>query len=63
MKLLCVRSFSMCKNKDMYWRTSRIAAIRAGVENEEDIRYVGNMKFSGSLFEQLEERLGLSAYP
>lgn len=43
----------------VYFLTSRMAAIRAGVESEEDIRDVGNMKFSGSLFEQLEERFGI----
>lgn len=43
----------------VYFLTSRMAAIRAGMENEADIRYVGDMKFSGSLFEQLEERFGI----
>lgn len=43
----------------LYFMTSRIAAIRAGMENEEDIQYVAGMKFSGSLQEQLEERFGL----
>lgn len=43
----------------VYFLTSRMAAIRAGMESEEDIRYVGNMKFSGNLFEQLEERFGI----
>ncbi len=43
----------------VYFLTSRMAAIRAGMESEEDIRYVGNMKFSGSLFRQLEERFGI----
>ncbi|MDE5718697.1 MAG: hypothetical protein K2I53_13990 [Lachnospiraceae bacterium] len=42
-----------------YFLTSRMAAIRAGMESETDIRYVGDMKFSGSLFEQLEERFGI----
>ena len=42
-----------------YFLTSRTAAIRAGVENEEDIRYVGEMKFSGSLQKQLEKRFGI----
>ncbi len=43
----------------VYFLTSRMAAIRAGMENEEDIRYVGDMKFSGSLFKQLEDRFGI----
>lgn len=43
-----------------YFLTSRIAAIRAGVENEEDIRSVGEMKFSGSLKKQMQERFGIS---
>ncbi|MCM1123834.1 MAG: hypothetical protein NC416_14720 [Eubacterium sp.] len=43
----------------VYFLTSRMAAIRAGMENEEDIRYVGDMKFSGSLYEQLAERFGI----
>lgn len=43
----------------VYFLTSRMAAIRAGMENEADIRYVGDMKFSGSLFEQLEKRFGI----
>lgn len=43
----------------VYFLTSRMAAIRAGMENEGDIRYVGNMKFTGSLYRQLEERFGI----
>lgn len=43
----------------VYFLTSRTAAIRAGMETEEDIRYVGEMKFSGSLKRQMEERFGL----
>ena len=43
----------------IYFLTSRTAAIRAGMENEEDIRYVGEMKFSGSLREQLKKRFGV----
>ena len=42
-----------------YFLTSRSAAIRAGIESEDDIRYVGEMKFSGTLREQLRERFGL----
>ncbi len=44
----------------VYFLTSRFAAIRAGLENEEDIRYVEEMRFSGSLQEQLRERFEIS---
>lgn len=44
----------------VYFLTSRSAAIRAGMEREEDIRYVEEMRFSGSLQEQLRERFGIS---
>ena len=43
-----------------YFLTSRFAAIRAGMESEEDIRYVEEMRFSGSLQEQLQERFGIA---
>ncbi|MBD5478591.1 MAG: hypothetical protein HDR08_07125 [Lachnospiraceae bacterium] len=43
-----------------YFLTSRIAAIRAGVEKEDDILYVDNMKFSGSLQDGLKERFGIT---
>ena len=43
----------------VYFLTSRIAAIRAGIENEDDIKYVQEMKFSGTLQEELEERFGI----
>lgn len=43
----------------IYFLTSRTAAIRAGMENGEDISYVGEMKFSGSLREQLKKRFGV----
>lgn len=46
-------------DSSVYFLTSRIAVVRAGVENEEDIRYVGSMKFAGSLKEQLQERFGI----
>lgn len=42
-----------------YFLTSRTAAIRAGVEDEEDIEYVNEMKFSGTIEEQLQERFGI----
>lgn len=43
----------------VYFLTSRMAAVRAGVESEEDIVYVEEMNFSGSLPEQLEKRFGI----
>lgn len=48
------------KLSSVYFLTSRMAAVRAGVEDAEDIHYVGAMKFSGSLTEQLRERFGIS---
>lgn len=46
--------------KSVYFLTSRFAAIRAGLETEEDLRYVEEMRFSGSLQEQLRERFGIT---
>ncbi len=46
--------------ESIYFLTSRTAAIRAGIENEEDIEYVNGMKFSGTIEEQLQERFGIS---
>lgn len=43
----------------IYFLTSRTASIRAGVESIDDIKYVQEMKFSGSLQEQLRERFGI----
>ena len=43
----------------VYFLTSRTAALRAGIENTDDIIYAEQMKFSGSLQEQLEERFGI----
>lgn len=40
----------------VYFLTSRTAAVRAGMETAEDICYVENMRFSGSLQEQLKKR-------
>ncbi len=44
----------------VYFLTSRTAAIRAGIENEDDIKYVGEMKFGGTVEEELQERFGIS---
>ncbi len=54
----------LARDRDMvsvYFLTSRTAAIRAGMRNVEDIRYVEKMKFSGSLQEQLVKRFGVTA--
>lgn len=42
-----------------YFLTSRTAAIRAGMESKEDIRYVADMNFTGSLEKQLMVRFGI----
>ena len=44
-----------------YFLTSRIAATRAALDSREDIRYVEDMRFSGTLQEQLEKRFGIKA--
>lgn len=53
----------LCHREDstVYFLVSRTAAIRAGVKDEEDIRYVDEMKFSGTLEECLKERFGIDA--
>lgn len=43
----------------IYFMTSRIAAIRAGIRCKEDIDYVNNMGFSGSLKSMMSERYGI----
>ncbi len=45
----------------VYFQTSRMAAIRAGVMDDEDIAYVDSMRFSGTLEESLKARFGLDA--
>ena len=47
--------------KAEYFYTSRISAIRAGVESIADIEYVDGMKFSGECEENLKVRFGISA--
>lgn len=47
------------KDTSKYFITSRIAAIRAGVENDEDLNYVDSMKYSGKLEDNLKERFGI----
>ncbi len=48
------------EDNSVYFLTSRIAAIRAGVINDQDIKYVDDMKFSGTLRECLEKRFGIN---
>lgn len=47
------------KTKSFYFLTSRIAAIRAGVEDDQDISYVDSMKFSGTEKNNLRVRFGI----
>lgn len=47
------------QRETVYFLTSRIASIRAGMQSEKDIRYVDDMKFSGTLEECLLERFGI----
>lgn len=46
-------------DSSVYFLTSRTAAIRAGMETREDIQYVEEMRFSGTLQEQLKTRFGI----
>ena len=47
-------------SETVYFFTSRIAALRAGTQSEQDIKYIGDMKFSGSDDDQLKMRYGLN---
>lgn len=47
------------KTKTYYFLTSRTAAIRAGVEDDEDIAYVDSMKYFGTDEESLLVRFGI----
>lgn len=47
------------KQNSIYFLTSRMAAIRAGIQDVQDIAYVEQMHFSGSIKEQLKCRLGI----
>lgn len=49
------------ETKAFYFLASRIAAIRAGVENDADLAYVDSMKFSGTGTESLRVRFGIKA--
>lgn len=43
----------------IYFLTSRIAAMRAGIRNTDDITYLETIKFSGTMQEQLQKRFGI----
>lgn len=45
--------------KCIYFLTSRTAAIRAGMESDEDIDYVDSMKYFGSPEEAVKKRFGI----
>lgn len=45
--------------KSIYFLSSRIAAIRAGMESDDDIAYVDSMKYFGSPSEALYTRFGI----
>ena len=45
----------------VYFLTSRVAAIRAGMRDKSDFEYVDNMKFSGDLKQNLKERFGIDS--
>ena len=42
-----------------YFYTSRISAIRAGMNSHEDIEYVDSMKFTGEVEDNLRTRFGI----
>ncbi len=48
--------------KHLYFLTSRMAAIRAGVKDEDDIAYVDSMKFFGTEEQRLAARFGLELH-
>lgn len=47
--------------KNYYFLSSRTAAIRSGMEDEPDIKYVDSMKYFGSDEEALKTRFGISS--
>lgn len=49
------------EDDSVYFLISRVAAIRAGVQTKEDIQYVDEMKFSGTLEDNLRKRFGIDA--
>ncbi len=57
-KLLRILNFT---SKTYYFLSSRTAAIRAGMDSQEDIDYVDSMKFFGTPDEALRVRFGIEA--
>ncbi|MFG6367687.1 MAG: HAD hydrolase-like protein [Lachnospiraceae bacterium] len=55
-----LKSVQRQKDESIYFLTSRIAAVRAGVQSEADILYIDKMKFSGELKDNLRERFGIA---
>ena len=55
----CLKAVRQQKDESIYFLTSRTAAVRSGVQSEQDILYVDGMKFSGDLNENLRERFGI----
>lgn len=47
--------------KSVYFLSSRMAAIRAGMQDNKDIEYVDSMKYFGTPEESLKMRFGISA--
>ncbi len=47
------------ESSSVYFLTSRMSVIRACIDNMDDIRYVAEMKYSGSLQQQLHQRFGI----
>jgi len=47
------------EDESVYFLASRTAAIRAGMMNKNDIKYVDGMKFGGTFRENLHERFGI----
>ena len=47
--------------KSDYFLTSRISAIRAGVESVSDVKYVDDMKYCGGVEDNLKIRFGIDA--
>ncbi len=46
-------------SRSLYFLTSRMAAIRAGVTADGDVEYVNSMKYSGKLSESIKSRFGI----
>lgn len=51
--------YKMLGEKGTYFLTSRIAAIRAGVESVADIEYVDSMRYFGDVKENVKVRFGI----